>query len=441
MNRLQTQDGYFIHPDTYEPLSSIQVVITDSGTLSRSYYDAEGKINCWSFGCDFPDTKVPEATKQATRCLDCEQSIKRGNANRGAPCKFFTKIKVAILNKNFLYELRLGALSLFSREDNRMNLYKYIKHLKHNRESIGSVLTEIYFVQHYNIYKTYFKPVRLLTEDELISVEQLSKVVAQEINPFENTREELFMANKTHIIRDVEARYPRIDKPYRFDTKAGKKGKSVPCDATEDGASYELDFILTKDQAKELYQVMQDAYKNATGRDKSWSDKLDMPFKQQDDGTFIGKAKLKAAYDGTPTNVPDQFDAKNNRLEAGFMLTTGSTINVAVELIPYKIAATGTSGVSLRVRGVQVLKYLPYNPPSPFSKEEGFSVDEKSENPFDEQNSDDDDMFEAKETSSKAAPFADEVEEPVKRTNKNEEATDEEENIEDIIASWGGDKS
>ena len=441
MNRLQTQDGYFIHPDTYEPLSSIQVVITDSGTLSRSYYDAEGKINCWSFGCDFPDTKVPEATKQATRCLDCEQSIKRGNTNRGAPCKFFTKIKVAILSKNFLYELRLGALSLFSREDNRMNLYKYIKHLKHNRESIGSVLTEIYFVQHYNIYKTYFKPVRLLTEDELISVEQLSKVVAQEINPFENTREELFMANKTHIIRNVEARYPRIDKPYRFDTKAGKKGKSVPCDATEDGASYELDFILTKDQAKELYKIMQDAYKNATGRDKSWSDKLDMPFKQQDDGTFIGKAKLKAAYDGTPTNVPDQFDAKNNRLEAGFMLTTGSTINVAVELIPYKIAATGTSGVSLRLRGVQVLKYLPYKPPSPFGKEEGFSADEKSDNPFDEQTSDDDDMFEAKETSSGADPFVDEIEEPVKRANKNEEATDEEENIEDIIASWGSDKN
>jgi hypothetical protein len=441
MNRLQTQDGYFIHPDTYEPLSSIQVVITDSGTLSRSYYNAEGKINCWSFGCDFPDTKVPEATKQATRCLDCEQSIKRGNTNRGAPCKFFTKIKVAFPSKNFLYELRLGALSLFSKEDNRMNLYKYIKHLEHNRESIGSVLTEIYFVPHYNIYKTYFKPVRPLTEDELISVEQLSKVVTQEINPFENIREELFMANKTHIIRNVEARYPRIDKPYRFDTKAGKKGKSVPCDATEDGASYELDFILTKDQAKELYKIMQDAYKNAKNRDKSWSDKLDMPFKQQDDGTFIGKAKLKAAYDGTPTNVPDQFDAKNNRLEAGFMLTTGSTINVAVELIPYKIAATGTSGVSLRVRGVQVLKYLPYNPPSPFSKEEGFSADEKSDNPFVEQTSDDDDMFEAKETSSGADPFVDEIEEPVKRANKNEEATDEEENIEDIIASWGSDKS
>ena len=438
MNRLQVQDGCFIHPDTYEPVASIQVVITDSGTLSRSYYDVEGKINCWSFGCDFPDAKVPQATKQATRCLDCDQSIKRGNTNRGAPCKFFTKIKVAILSKNSLYELRLGALSLFSKEDNRMNLYKYIKHLEHNRESTGSVITEIYFVQHYNIYKMYFKPVRPLTKDELIKIEQLSKVVTQQINPFENIREELFMANETHIVRNVEARYPRIDKPYRFDTKAGKKGKSVPCDATEDGASYELDFVLTKEQAKELYQIMQGAYTNAKSRDKSWSDKLDLPFKKQDDGTFTGKAKLRAAYDGTPTNVPDQFDAQNNRLAADFMLTTGSTIHVAVELIPYKIAATGTSGVSLRLRGVQVLKYLPYKPPSPFGKEEGFSADEKSDNPFDEQNAD---TVEAKETSSETDPFTDEVEEPVKRTNTNEEDTNDEEDIEDIIASWGSNKS
>jgi hypothetical protein len=428
MRRLQTQDGCFIHPDTYEPLSSIQVVIADAGTLSRSYYDSQGKINCWSIGCDFPDTKVPELTKQATRCLDCKQSIKRGNTNRGAPCKFFTKIKVAFLDRNSLYELRLGALSLFSKEDNRMSLYKYISHLKHNQENIGSVLTEIYFVQHYNFYKMYFKPVRPLDKDELINVEQ-----------FENVREEIFMANETHIIRNVEARYPRIDKPYRFDTKAGKKGKSVPCDATEDGASYELDFVLDKDQAKELYQVMQVAFENAKGRDKSWDKKLNMPFKKQDDGTFTGKAKLRAAYDGVPTSVPDHFDAKNNRLEEGFMLTTGSTVHVAVELIPYKIAATGASGVSLRLRGVQVLEYLPYKPPSPFGEEEGFSADDASSNPFKEENPKADDMFEAEETPSETDPFADEVEEPVKRKNK-EEPTDDEEDIEDIISSWGNGK-
>jgi hypothetical protein len=429
MNRLQTQGGCFVHPETYEPLSSIQVVITDKGTLSRSYYNAEGKINCWSFGCDFPDSKVPEDTRQATRCLDCQQSIRRGNTTRGAPCKFFTKIKVAFLTKENLYELRLGALSLFSKEDNRMNLYKYIKHLEHNRENIGSVLTEIYFVQHYNTYKMYFKPVRPLTKDELIDVKR-----------FENVREELFMANETHIIRNVEARYPRIDKPYRFDTKAGKKGKSVPCDATEDGASYELDFVLDKDQAKELYTIMQKAYKNAKGRDKSWDEKLNMPFKKQEDGTFLGKAKLRAAYDGVPTSLPDQFDAKNKRLEEGFMLTTGSTVHVAVELIPYKIAATGASGVSLRLRGVQVLKYLPYKPPSPFGEEEGFNADEEGASPFKEESSDADNMFEAEETTSEDDPFADEVEEPVKRKSKKASDDDDDDDIEDIISSWGSDK-
>ena len=249
------------------------------------------------------------------------------------------------------------------------------------------------------------------------------------------------MANETHIIRNVEARYPRIDKPYRFDTKAGKKGKSVPCDATEDGASYELDFVLDKDQAKELYTIMQKAYKNAKGRDKSWDEKLNMPFKKQEDGTFLGKAKLRAAYDGVPTSLPDQFDAKNKRLEEGFMLTTGSTIHVAVELIPYKIAATGASGVSLRLRGVQVLKYLPYKPPSPFGEEEGFNADEEAASPFKEESSNADNMFEAEETTSEDDPFADEVEEPVKRKSKKaSDDDDDDDDIEDIISSWGSDK-
>ena len=43
-----------------------------------------------------------------------------------------------------------------------------------------------------------------------------------------------------HIIKGVKAYYPKIDKPYRFDSSAGAKGKSVPCAATDDGAKYEL---------------------------------------------------------------------------------------------------------------------------------------------------------------------------------------------------------
>jgi hypothetical protein len=79
-----------MHPDTYEPLRSIEVVITDSGTLSRNYYE-DNKLACWSFDCDFPDAAVPN--KLASRCLDCDKSIKTGRNAGGAPCKYFTTIK------------------------------------------------------------------------------------------------------------------------------------------------------------------------------------------------------------------------------------------------------------------------------------------------------------------------------------------------------------
>lgn len=432
MSRLQIQDGCFLHPDTYEPLRSIEVVIIDSGTLSRNYYN-DGKLVCWSYDCDFPDAAVTD--KQAGRCIDCSKSIRTGDAAGRAPCKFFTKIKVAFPEQAVWYEIRLNALSLFSKEDSRMNLYKYIEHLERNREHVSSVLTEIYFVQHRDFYKMYFKPVRPLSEEELANVTRLSEAAQQEINPFM----EQFMANQSHIIRGVTARYPRLDKPYRFDSKAGANGRSVPCEATEDGAKYELDFEMNSKQAKELYNIMQDAYTNASDRDKSWPKKLEMPFKKQEDGSFIGKASLKAAYSGSPTSPPDQFDAKNKKLGADFKLTTGSTINVAVELIPFKMASTG---VSLRLRGVQVIKYLPYKPPSPFGEEEGFSADDESGSPFGEESSDD--MFDSEESGS-SNDFDDEeieekVKEPSKRKKKAEVVDDEDDDdIEDIIASWSDD--
>lgn len=420
-----------MHPDTYEPLRSIEVVITDSGVLSRNYYE-DNKLACWSFDCDFPDAAVPN--KRASRCLDCDKSIKTGRNTGGAPCKYFTSIKVAFLGENSLYEIRLGALSLFSRDDNRMNLYKYIEHLERNREHIGNVLTEIYFVEHRDFYKMYFKPVRPLAEEELADIQQLSEAETKEINPF---NKEQSMASKSHIIRGVTALYPRINQPYHW---SDKQNKSVPCDATEDGASYDLSFEMSKAQAKELYGLMNEAYQAA--REDNWPKKLQMRFKENDDGTYVGKSSLKAAYNGNPTTAPSQYDAKRNELDGDFMLTTGSTVNVAVEFFPYKING---GGVALRLRGVQVIKYVPYKSASPFDEEDGFSVsDAKPSNPFAEE--DDDDTFEEKPKAKAKAepdPFDDdedeEVKEPVKRKKKNDISDDDDDDIEDIIASWGDD--
>jgi len=183
------------------------------------------------------------------------------------------------------------------------------------------------------------------------------------------------IADTHYIIKHVKASYPRINQTYRFDKNAGKKGKSVPCDPLADGARYELDFIMDKDQAKELYGVMAEAYLTAPKRDKEWPEKLEMPFKpQQDDGkntgNFIGKAVIKGAYDNEPVAKPPEYDSKKNALPEDFLLTTGSTVNIAVKLVPYNMANTG---VSLRLLGVQILHYIPYIAPSPFGEEEGFS--------------------------------------------------------------------
>lgn len=121
------------------------------------------------------------------------------------------------------------------------------------------------------------------------------------------------------------------------------------------------------------------------------------------------------------------------------MLTTGSTVNIAVEMIPFKMA---TTGVSLRLRGVQVLKYLPYKPASPFEEADGFTADQ-TKSMFSAAE-DDDDMFEAEGQITKQPDLFDddeeeeeEVVEPVKRKKKKEAAPADDEEMADIIDIWG----
>ena len=442
MTRLNVQDGYFTHPSTYEPLTSIQAVIVDRGTLSRNYYE-DDKLLCWSFDADFPDDEVPSTTQQSTRCIDCVRNIKQGGYRRGTACKFFTVIKLVIPYEPEVYELRIGALSLFSRDTNRFNLNKYIDYLQSNNEEVENVLTEIYFGEKSGISKMYFKPSRPLAEDELVEVQQLVEDAAIPRNPFETMKEENFMSNDKYIIKDVKALYPKLDQPYRFDKKAGPKGKSVPCEATADGAIYELDFVMTKAQAKELYQPMAAAYEKA--RKDSWPEKLELPFTKDDDGNFVGSARIKAAYDKKPIKPPPQYDSQNAELPEGFLLTTGSTVCIAVEFFPYDM--NGHS-VSLRLRGIQVIDYIPYQAPSPFEKTDGFSASD-APSPFEkvEEKESSDNMFEdatpKKETSSD--PFDgddDEVTEPTKRPKKKEKPPkDDDDDLSNIIDEWGSDDS
>tara|TARA_R110002167_G_scaffold1126_3_gene4848 strand:- start:260 stop:832 length:573 start_codon:yes stop_codon:yes gene_type:complete len=134
---------------------------------------------------------------------------------------------------------------------------------------------------------------------------------------------------------------------------------------------------MTKDQAKALFVAMVEAYE--AKKEKGWPDKFDMPFKKEEDGSYSHKASLKGAYGKDATLKPVQYDAKSVKLPDDFMLTTGSTVNVAVTFTPYNMRE---AGVSLRLRAVQVIKYVPMEATSPFAAVEGGFQFSAEENPF-----------------------------------------------------------
>ena len=179
-----------------------------------------------------------------------------------------------------------------------------------------------------------------------------------------------------YIIKNVEALWPKINTTYRFDNVAGR---SMACDAKADGAEYSIQFRMDNPTAKALFLAMSESYQ-ANRKDK-WAEKLERLFVKDDEGMFTHKAVLKGAYKNQATPRPIQVDTKGNRLPADFMLTTGSTVNIAVTFTPYEMGTK--QNISLRLKGVQVIKYIPYEDRNPFEETEGFVFEAKEENPFD----------------------------------------------------------
>jgi hypothetical protein len=205
-------------------------------------------------------------------------------------------------------------------------------------------------------------------------------------------------------IRDVEALWPKINTTYKFDST---ENRSVPCSALDDGAEYSMQFKMNEAQAKALYKEMSTAYK--AKKQKNWPEKLQLPFSEEE-GVYVGKAKLKGAYGTDPTRKPTHYDAKGNKLDNDFKLTTGSTVNILVSFYPW--CMRGEGGVSLRLRAVQVVKYIPMEEPSPFDEVEGFDSNDTGLNEFD--------AIVVEKTDKVETVFEEKVEEPKKLSKKTE---------------------
>ncbi len=235
-------------------------------------------------------------------------------------------------------------------------------------------------------------------------------------------------------IANVEAMYPKLDTTYKFDNRAnGGKGGSVKCSALDDGAEYTVSFLMTEPEAKTLYKAMKAAYTKK--KEDGWPDKFPLPFKKQEDGRYLGKAKLKGAYGTDKTTPPLQVDAKNNKLPEDFQLTTGSIVNLAFTFVPYNLSGTG---VSLRLNGVQVIEYKPMQSRSPFGVVDGGFVAEP-DNPFSDttapvveldEDDDSDDIFNSVEEEAPAS------QEPKKVVKKSAPAPTDDDDLSSVIEDW-----
>jgi hypothetical protein len=242
---------------------------------------------------------------------------------------------------------------------------------------------------------------------------------------------------KYYTIEKVEALYPKLDATYKYDQTANNgKGASVKCDPFDDNAAYEVSFVMDQTKAKALHKAMNVAYK-AEKKD-GWPDKFPNPLKKQEDGRWVGKARLKGAYGSDKTTPPLQVDAQNNKLPSDFQLTTGSIMNLAFTFVPYAINGYG---VSLRINGVQVIDYKPLVARSPFGVVDGGFV-AQPDNPFSDTTSsvkstdvaldddDSDDIFGDE-------PDTSEMEEPKKVVKKSAPAPKEDDDdLSAIVEDW-----
>mgnify|MGYP003629571402 FL=1 len=232
-----------------------------------------------------------------------------------------------------------------------------------------------------------------------------------------------------YFINGVEAKYPHLDKTYNWDDS---EGRSMPCKPLAANAAYDTNFIMSEDTADALWKEMRAAYKERQKAESKWPVKFDKPFTEEDDGRLTFKASLKGAYNGEPTAAPRQVDSSNVTLAEDFQLTSGSTVNLYVTFVPYHMK-TGT-GVSLRLRAVQVTNYVPRKETSPFGAVEGGFVAAASddESPFGAQAttakvSDDDDWGDEDEAS---------VKEPKKVVKKTVAPKEEKAEIAAVIDDW-----
>jgi len=171
------------------------------------------------------------------------------------------------------------------------------------------------------------------------------------------------------------AQWPHLNSP---DTKFDKDGV------------YHVALRLTKEHSETLISKMETVVSEFVSSGRAKSKKMSaMPVKdvEDDNGHPTGEVEIKFKLKAVGQNGPDRWEQRPALFDAkGVPMTEqvggGSQIKVGCEIVPYSTAMAGT-GVTLRLKAVQVIKLVEYSKGDgfdswAFSEEEGFVTDGKT---------------------------------------------------------------
>tara|TARA_R110001599_G_scaffold146262_10_gene329285 strand:+ start:720 stop:1478 length:759 start_codon:yes stop_codon:yes gene_type:complete len=181
-----------------------------------------------------------------------------------------------------------------------------------------------------------------------------------------------------HVLKNVEARYPKLNQPYRYDTEAtrkgGGKGQTVPCSADAPNARWELGIRMDAEAAQSFMQAYAQAWQQSPYSGESMPDPTVLQgeaktpqIKNEGDGFFVIQRihkNCKSAA-GKLQSAPIQVGRDAKPVAEDFELTTGSTINLEMVFYPHKIS--GRLGVSFWINAMQLVELAERQPVGAFT--------------------------------------------------------------------------
>ena len=144
-----------------------------------SYVEGENKSpTCWSVDEQVPAPEVPEDQRQSDKCMNCPQNVKGSGQGVSRACRYKRHIAVLLegeVDKREVYQVILPATSVFGDgEKGKLPLTAYARHLQAHGVKVGGVITEMRFDTSVPTPKLVFKPSRVVTEEELEIIREVS---------------------------------------------------------------------------------------------------------------------------------------------------------------------------------------------------------------------------------------------------------------------------